>query len=167
MDLSFTGTHGQKVDSKRRMSIPADLRRVLEQGDPQFEARGVARMYVLYGPHLKDHLQAYTVNGFNGIAHRITKKMKLGSPEQKRTARLILGHSEVVEVDRDGRVVLAKERREQIGLGDQVKYIGMGPHFEIWNKASTEEVDVDLADWLLDQGEDFDPLVLVPDEEEV
>ena len=31
--LSFTGEHTQKVDGKGRMSIPADFRRVLEDGD--------------------------------------------------------------------------------------------------------------------------------------
>jgi len=45
--LSFTGEHTQKVDSKGRMSIPADFRRVLEAGDPAWNPGQSPRMYLL------------------------------------------------------------------------------------------------------------------------
>lgn len=164
MELSFTGTFDQKVDSKGRMSIPAGLRRVLEAGDPQFASTGLARMMVVYGPHLSGHLQAYTITEFNRIATKI-RKMKRGSVEQRRTARLILGHSELAEVDRDGRVVLHRDRRAQIGLEGWVSYVGLGAYFEIWNKADTESAMDDIDSWLEDMGPDFDPLMLLPDDE--
>ena len=62
MVLSFTGTYTLKVDAKGRMSIPADFRRVLEGGDPDWTAGLFPRMYLLYGDHLVNKLHAYTVN---------------------------------------------------------------------------------------------------------
>ena len=47
MVLSFTGEHTQKVDGKGRMSIPADFRRVLEAGDPEWTTGLSPRMYLL------------------------------------------------------------------------------------------------------------------------
>lgn len=144
------------------MSIPADLRRELEAGDVQFPATQIVRMKIVYGRHLKGHLQAYAMDDFAKISANINK-MKRGSVERRRAAQLILASSVTIEVDRDGRIVLPKERREQIGLEGEVRYIGLGEYFEIWNKADTEEQFDDLDAWLDEMGDDFDPLTLVPD----
>lgn len=162
MDLSFTGTFDQRVDAKGRMSIPSDLRRVLEQGDPQYDHAKTPRMVVLYGPHLADHLRAYTIRDFQQIATNI-RAMKRGSIEQRRAAQLILAHSVTIEVDKDGRVVLPKKQREKIALEGEVRYAGMGEYFEIWNKTATEDELGDLDSWLAEMGDGFDPLSMVPD----
>jgi len=69
--LSFTGEHTQKVDSKGRMSIPADFRRVLEAGDPAWNPGQSPRMYLLYGDHLRNQLQGYTVAEFDAVIKEI------------------------------------------------------------------------------------------------
>ena len=59
MTLGFTGEHTLKVDSKGRMSVPADFRRVLEAGDPDWTTGLQVGLYVIYGDHLKDSLHVY------------------------------------------------------------------------------------------------------------
>lgn len=162
MEQSFTGTFDQKVDSKWRMSVPADLRRVLEDCDPDFAATKTTRMKVLYGRHLKDHLRVYTMDAFAQIARNI-QAMKRGSVEQRRAAQSILAHSATIEVDKDGRIVLPKHMREKIELGSEVHYLGLGEYFEIWNKVSADEEFDDLDAWLDEMGDGFDPLSIVPD----
>ncbi len=161
MGLSFRGEFNQKVDSKGRMSIPADFRRVLESGDPNHPESPNPRMVVLYGPHLKDCLHAYTIEAMAEIEADI-KALPRGSQERKVASRMILGKSWETEVDRDGRIVLPKDRREQIGLDGECVMVAMGDYFEIWNSATYEETEMaEAEEFLAEQDEDFDPLSLL------
>jgi len=143
------------------MSIPAPFRRVLEDGDPNYPDAPNARLVVLYGGHLKGCLHVYTVEAMNEIEADI-QKLPRGSVERKAASRMILGKSWETEIDRDGRIVLPKERREQIALEGDAVMIAMGDYFEIWNKTTfdTQEA-VEVEDFLAEQDEDFDPLSLL------
>jgi MraZ protein len=159
--LSFRGEFSQKVDGKGRMSIPADFRRVLEAGDPNHPDNPNPRMVVLYGPHLKNCLHAYTIEAMAEIEADI-KALPRGSEARKQASRMILGKSWETEVDRDGRIVLPKERREQIDLDGDCVMVAMGDYFEIWNKATYEAQEAsETAAFLDDKPEGFDPLSLL------
>ena len=162
MVLSFTGEHTQKVDGKGRMSIPADFRRVLEAGDPEWTAGLNPRMYLLYGDHLKNQLHGYSVDEFNTVVAQINA-LKRGSAAKDKLSRLIIGQSIMLDVDKDGRTVMPIKQRQKLGLTDgELKFSGLGDHFEIW-KAETfaSEVADDMADWLDGQEDGFDPLILL------
>ncbi len=162
MVQSFRGEFNQKVDSKGRMSIPADFRRVLEAGDPEYpEKRAAPRLVVLYGPHLKNCLHGYTIDEMAKIETGIGK-LPRGSVERKQASRMILGKSWETEVDRDGRIVLPKERRKQINLGDASVMAAMGSYFEIWNADTFRELEAsESQEYLSDLPDNFDPLSLI------
>ncbi len=146
------------------MSIPADFRRVLEDGDARFPDIPAPRMVVLYGPHLKGCLHAYTIEAMAEIEADI-KKLPRGSERRKQAARMILGMSWETEVDKDGRIVLPKERREQIGLTGECTMAAAGEYFEIWSADTYREtVEADMESFLDDMPDDFDPLTLLSGE---
>lgn len=158
----FIGGCDQKVDGKGRMSIPSDFRRVLEDSDPRFPS-DTARLILVYGPHLKKCLQVYTVEAFEEIKAGIAA-MPRGSRERKIASRLILAHSSESEIDRDGRIVLPKDRREQIGIpeGGMTRLVAMGDYFEMWNKETYDaEAGAEIEEMLEEHGDDFDPLNMV------
>ena len=162
---SFRGEFNQKIDGKGRMSIPADFRRVLEAGDPEFpEKRATPRMVLLYGPHLKNCLHAYTIEEMAVVETGINK-LPRGSVERKQASRMILGKSWETEVDRDGRIVLPQARREQIVLnekGDLVVMAAMGNYFEIWKDDTYTDIETSESDdYLAGLPDDFDPMSLV------
>jgi MraZ protein len=160
--LSFTGEHTQKVDGKGRMSIPADFRRVLESGDPDWTTGLNPRLYLLYGDHLKETLHVYTMAGFSEIADQINA-MPRGDASRTRLSRLILGQSIKLEVDKDGRCVMPIRQRQKLGLTEgDVYFSGVGDHFEVW-KAETfaQTVGQSMHEWLDAQPDDFDPLSLL------
>ena len=162
MVQSFTGEHTLKVDGKGRMSIPADFRRVLEAGDPDWAPGLSPRMYLLYGDHLKHQLHGYTVDEFDKVVAQINA-LPRGSANKKKLSRLIIGQSIKLEVDKDGRTVMPIKQREKLGLSDgELVFSGLGDHFEIW-KAETfaSVVADDMKDWLAEQEADFDPLILL------
>jgi MraZ protein len=144
------------------MSIPADFRRVLEAGDPEYpEKRANPRMVVLYGPHLKSCLHAYTIDDMAEIEAGI-RNLPRGSVQRKQASRMILGKSWETEVDRDGRIVLPKDRRAQINLEGDATMVAMGDYFEIWNAATFDAEEAsEIKEYLSDQPADFDPLSLI------
>ncbi len=50
--------------------------------------------------------------------------------------RIFLGNAMDVELDSTGRVLISPELREAAGLGKDVMLMGMGSHFELWDKAT-------------------------------
>lgn len=52
--------------------------------------------------------------------------------------RLITGNAEEVEIDNASRVLLPPELRRWAGLEKDVKFMGVGTHFELWDLARYE-----------------------------
>ena len=50
--------------------------------------------------------------------------------------RIFLGNAMDVEMDSSGRVLVAGSLREAVGLVREVVLLGMGAHFELWDKAT-------------------------------
>ncbi len=164
MDLSFRGEFNQKVDAKGRMSIPSAFRRVLEAGDPEFPHNTFPRLVLLYGPHLKNCLHVYAIDAMQEIEAGINR-LPRGSKKRKYASRNILGKSWETTVDRDGRIILPKERRDQIELDGECSLVAMGDYFELWNAATYAEEDAAFDEAFTEEfGEDFDPLQLLEEE---
>ena len=86
------------------MSIPSDFRRVLEANDPAWTDGLSPSLYLLYGDHLTDRLEAYTVAAFDQIAQQIMS-IRPTTPDATRrkqmSQRLILSMSVRLKVDKD------------------------------------------------------------------
>lgn len=159
--LSFKGTFHQRVDSKGRMSVPADFRTVLADCDPRCPEVPLPRLVVLHGPHLKHCLHAYTIEAMAEIEEGI-RKLPRGSVERRRASRLILGKSWSTEIDKDGRIVLPQRLRQQIRLEGEAVMAAMGDYFEIWNAQTFDDLEAaETEAWLEEMPEDFDPLSLI------
>mgnify|MGYP005996922279 FL=1 len=159
----FIGEHTFKVDGKGRVSIPADFRRELDEGDPLASQSGRPRMVIVYGHDAQKQLQVYTYNDYRALAAEIAQ-MPRGSKQRKIMQSLILNKARPTEVDSDGRLVLPQALRDKIGLEGTAYFGGMGETFEIWKPEVFEANTASVTDtWLDEQGEDFDPLSLLND----
>ena len=52
--------------------------------------------------------------------------------------RIFLGNAMDVDMDGTGRILVSPELRQAAGLSRGVMLLGMGQHFELWDKASYE-----------------------------
>ena len=52
--------------------------------------------------------------------------------------RIFLGNAQDVEMDGTGRVLVSPELRQAAGLTRDVMLLGMGQHFELWDKTTYE-----------------------------
>jgi len=52
--------------------------------------------------------------------------------------RIFLGSAMDVDMDGTGRVLVSPELRQAAGLARDLMFLGMGNHFELWDKATYE-----------------------------
>ncbi len=119
----FLSQYQNRIDKKGRVSVPAPFRAVLAgqafQGiiayrsfiNPCVEACGMSRMEALYAGI--DALDPF-------------------SPERDAFATALLGESEQLAFDGDGRVILPEHLLQQAQLQDTALFVGKGATFEIW-----------------------------------
>ncbi|MGA0530556.1 division/cell wall cluster transcriptional repressor MraZ [Hansschlegelia sp. KR7-227] len=119
----FVSTFTNRLDAKGRVSIPAAYRAVLA-------ADGFAGLYV----HPSLDMQALDAGG-NALLAEIDQLLETLSPyseERDSLATALLGASEVLKADGEGRVILTDSLKVYAGVSDQVTFVGQGRKFQIW-----------------------------------
>jgi MraZ protein len=143
------------------MSIPADFRRVLEAGDPNWSDGKAPEFVLVFGDHRRKYLECYTMDAANEVDQKIAK-MPRGSMERRMLERLFNGQSFKLAVDETGRIVLPAMSRKKIDLDDMAFFIATGDTFQIWKPETYEAIEVAKTEAWLDQyPDDFDPLTLL------
>ena len=157
----FRGEFHQKVDAKGRVSIPADFRRVLESGDPQWSEGKAPEFVIVYGDHRRAYLECYTMEAAAEVDQQIAD-MPRGSMDRRMLERLFNGLSLKTSIDETGRIVLPQKLRTKIDLGEEAYFIASGDTFQIWKPETYDEVELAKTEaWLESLPEDFDPLTLL------
>ena len=119
----FVSTFTNRLDAKGRVSIPASFRVVLARDG--FEG--------LYCCPTLDR----TAIDAGGNALRDTIRSSLSqfepfSEEYEQLSTTLIGESEVLKIDQDGRTVLPQSIMEHAGVTDRVTFVGQGFKFQIW-----------------------------------
>ena len=150
------------------MSIPADFRRVLEAGDPDWEPESKDHpnpgFVMVYGNPKLPYLECYTVEEMERIEDRIDA-MKSG--ERKRQLSKIYSSGSVnATVDHTGRIVIPAKLRGRYGLEGETFAVASLNKFQIWSAdryLPTDAIDED------DLAEDLpeDPMEWLDEAEEV
>jgi MraZ protein len=164
MAETFRGEFYQKVDAKARVSIPAAFRRVLENGDTGSKT---PRVVLVYGGD-RAYLECWTMADMARMERRIAR-MPIGSKERRYLERNMVTLSQTVEIDGDGRIVLAAKPREKVGMtdlsaGDEAVFAGTLDKFQIWRRADYEAELARMDDAVLSDGQDM--LSLLPPEDD-
>jgi MraZ protein len=121
----FTGSSTHKVDAKGRVSLPADYRKVLE---------GVGSSHVVVLPRM-NHPDAHVVlsrTGYEKVVEQFEAMEELSHADTEALALRIVTDARQIPVDEAGRMVLSKDLREQIGIGEEARFVGRGSSFQIW-----------------------------------
>ncbi len=122
----FQGASALNLDAKGRMTIPARYRDALSV---QCEGR------VTLTRHPHGCLLFFPCPVWEAHRNEIA-----AWPMSARTwQRIFLGNASDVEMDGAGRILVAPELRNAVGLNREVMLLGMGSHFEIWDAAKLAE----------------------------
>ena len=119
----FVSIFTNKLDAKGRVSIPASYRGVLSRDG--FEG--------LYCCPTLDR-QAVDAGG-NRLRDQIRASLKLFEPfseDHEYLSTTLIGESEILKIDQEGRVVFSEALKAHAGLREAVTFVGQGYKFQIW-----------------------------------
>lgn len=112
------GTYQHTVDSKGRVNFPAKLRDDLGE-----------RFYIT--SWFENCLVVFSEEGFR----EMYEKLRTTGTAQARTSRLFMGaNATMVEPDKQGRILIPANLREEAGIQGEVAIVGAFDWAEIWDK---------------------------------
>ncbi|RXF74376.1 division/cell wall cluster transcriptional repressor MraZ [Hansschlegelia zhihuaiae] len=119
----YLSTFSNRLDAKGRVSIPASFRAILTRdGFPG----------LLVHPSLD--LEALDAGGAALLSEidRLLATLAPYSEERDSLSTALLGMSEALKIDGEGRVVLTDSLKTYAGIGDAVVFVGQGSKFQMW-----------------------------------
>ena len=119
----FQGASSLSLDAKGRLSVPTRHRDVLTA-----QAQG----QLTITKHPDGCLMVFPRPAWEEFRARIAQ-LPMSAQWWK---RIFLGNAMDVEMDGTGRVLVSPELREAAGLLKDAVLLGMGSHFELWDKAT-------------------------------
>ena len=121
----FQGASSLSLDAKGRLSVPTRHRDVLS-------ATAAGQLTVTRHPH--GCLMIFPRPAWEQFRERIAS-MPLKDQWLK---RLFLGNAMDVDMDGTGRILISPELRSATGISRETLLLGMGSHFELWDRATYE-----------------------------
>lgn len=119
----FVSNYTNRLDAKGRVSIPAQFRAVLARD-------GYEGLCVL--PSLDQKVLDAGGNALFSEIDRLLESFAPYSPERDEMSTALLGTSEILKLDAEGRVILTETLKSYAGITDQVTFVGHGHKFQIW-----------------------------------
>ena len=122
----FQGASSLSLDAKGRLSVPTRHRDVLA-------ATASGQLTITKHPH--GCLMVFPRPEWEKFRERLAQ-LPMSAQWWK---RIFLGNAMDVDMDGTGRVLISPERRAAAGLTEEAVLLGMGNHFELWDKATYDE----------------------------
>ena len=139
----FQGASSLALDNKGRLSVPTRHRDVLS-------ATASSQLTITKHPH--GCLMIFPRNEWEKFRERI-RSMPMEGQWWK---RIFLGNAMDVDMDATGRVLVSPELRSAAGISKDTVLLGMGGHFELWDKATYQAQEAEqMKGDMLDVFRDF------------
>ncbi len=120
----FLGTIENKIDTKGRVSVPADFRMAIKNDDFQ----GV----ILYHSFTNKCIEGCTMSRMEQLSDA-TDNLDLFSEENENLNSLIFSDARQLAFDITGRVIIPSDLLEFAGIKGNALFVGRGKTFQIWN----------------------------------
>lgn len=134
--LRLCGRYTNGIDSKSRVVMPAPFRSPFAAGGYLTPWRGAC--LAAMGPEEFDRYRAHTARELAGRQE----------PDIDGILRTLWSSTVEIRLDVQGRLVLPEEVRSQVGITDEVRFVGHGSRVELWPAAVTPDELDERADHL-------------------
>ena len=121
----FTGEYNHTIDQKGRMIIPNKFRNLL--GDNFIITKGI-----------DECLEIYDMNSWNNFSEKINS-LPYSSKSAREFKRVFIGNAIELIPDKMGRVQLTPALRAIAGLKQDVTFLGVGDHIEVWDSETNKK----------------------------
>jgi MraZ protein len=119
----FVSNFTNKLDAKGRVSIPASF-------------RGLVARDGFEGLYVHPSLDLPTLDcGGQALLNQIDAMIEPLSPystDRDAIAMTLLGESDILKIDTEGRISLTEALKEHAGIANEVTFVGAGQKFQIW-----------------------------------
>ena len=130
---TFHGTFDHTLDAKNRLTVPSRFRSTL-----------AGTVFLVKGA--EPCLSLYPAETYNAMAQEALAGMNSLSTRKREFSRLFYANAMSVELDGAGRIMLPSRFMEHAGIGSrEVVVAGAGECLELWDRATWESYDADLA----------------------
>lgn len=124
----LSGEFDHTVDPKGRVTLPARYREHFQRGTVLVRFPGKAPCISVFDPDSWREFDAKNIEPLDFFEDE----------DAEERVREIYANQDVVEPDRQGRVLLPSLRMKELGLSGKVKIIGVRTHLEIWDPDTFE-----------------------------
>jgi MraZ protein len=125
----FFGTFTHTIDAKGRTALPAKLREALAAGNEP-------RIFLMRNSHSRSIL-ALPQSAWTKVAENVMASSPFDAVAQKNVLKFV-SSAHAVDLDQSGRVLVPPDLRAWAGLSKDVVWVGMGPHLQLFDKATYE-----------------------------
>ncbi len=145
-NMEFLGTHRHAVESRGRLFIPANYRKVIKDS-------GTLHLVVTKGSD--GCLELYPKETWDKEIESI-KKLSVRKKNNRMYRRFKLANAEAVEIDKQGRIQIPQYLLDYADLKGEVLIIGNLDFIEIWNPQKYSEYSETVDEFIDDILEDID-----------
>jgi MraZ protein len=131
----FVSTTINKLDAKRRVSVPAAFRNILKAQDLQ-------GFYCL-ASDTQPALEGFGALVLEFYTQRLAGSEPLFNDAHDVEAQRVFGESRMLLFDDEGRVQLPPDFVEHAGITERVLFVGLNQKFQIWDPEHFEKVRAD------------------------
>jgi MraZ protein len=129
----FSGRFDHTIDEKGRVSIPVRFRDVLQR-------EGHDRLYItIFKQDGHPFLEAYLPTEWEKVIQKFQDK-RMFDRNMQMFETFYIGGAHEVPVDKQGRILIPPKLREFARLGHEVTFSAKHNRFEVWDKATLEEL---------------------------
>lgn len=131
--MRFIGDYTAKTDAKGRVFLPAALRKALN-------AEGEVKL-VLRKDIFQKCLVLYPESVWNEKLDNLKSQLNPWKKEHQSVLRRFVADAEPLELDSNGRILIAKSKLQYAEIGADVRFLAVDDRIEVWSK---ENLDAQL-----------------------
>ena len=128
----FVSTTINKLDAKSRVSVPAPFRQILAQQS--------LRGFYCFPSFVSPALEAFGEDLLADFQKRLGAVDPLFSEDYDAQAQAVVGETQLLNLDDEGRVRLPDEFLAHAQIKDRVLFVGMIQKFQIWDPERFEPI---------------------------
>lgn len=130
--MRFIGDFSAKTDAKGRVFLPSALRKILA-------AEGETKL-VLRKDVFQKCLVIYPESVWNEKLDDLKSHLNLWKREHQDILRKFSADAELMELDSNGRILIAKPKLQYAEIAADVRFLGVDDKIEVWSKENLEAI---------------------------
>lgn len=128
--MRFIGDFQSKIDAKGRVFLPAALRKQLD---------GAGETRLILRPDLFQRcLVLYPESLWNSLLDNLRERLNRWNGTHQDILRRFVAEAEIVELDSNGRFLITKRKLQYAGILQDVRFLAVDDHIEVWDKTACE-----------------------------